>query len=39
LPEKPFNPWLHMRGDYVRALVGGLAAISLLALVFIILGH
>ena len=23
LPEKPFNPWLHMGGDYVRALVGG----------------
>ncbi|MBV8297471.1 MAG: 4Fe-4S dicluster domain-containing protein [Acidimicrobiia bacterium] len=39
LPEKPFNPWLHMGGDYVRALVGGLAAILTLALVFLFLGH
>ena len=22
LPETPFNPWLHMQGDYVRAVVG-----------------
>ncbi len=21
LPEKPFNPWLHMKGDYVRSVV------------------
>jgi formate dehydrogenase iron-sulfur subunit len=39
LPEKPFNPWLHMGGDYVRALVGGLAAVAALALVFLFLGH
>src|SRR4051794_11309221 len=39
LPEKPFNPWLHMNGDYVRALLGGLAAIAALALVFLVLGH
>jgi len=39
LPEKPFNPWLHMGGDYVRALVGGLMAIGALALVFLFLGH
>ena len=26
LPEKPFNPWLHMRGDYVRSLVGAASA-------------
>ena len=31
LPEEPFNPWLHMKGDYVRAVVGGLAAIAVLA--------
>jgi formate dehydrogenase iron-sulfur subunit len=39
LPEGPFNPWLHMGGDYVRALVGGLAAVAALALVFLFLGH
>jgi formate dehydrogenase iron-sulfur subunit len=39
LPEKPFNPWLHMGGDYVRALLGGLAAIAALVLVFLVLGR
>jgi formate dehydrogenase iron-sulfur subunit len=39
LPEKPFNPWLHMGGDYLRALVGGLAAVVVLALVFLVLGN
>jgi formate dehydrogenase iron-sulfur subunit len=39
LPDKPFNPWLHMPGDYVRALAGGLAAIAVLALLFLFLGH
>ena len=39
LPEKPFNPWLHMGGDYLRAFVGGLAAIVALALMFLFLGH
>jgi formate dehydrogenase iron-sulfur subunit len=38
LPEQPFNPWLHMEGDYVRAIVGGLAAAVLLTL-FLLLGH
>ncbi len=39
LPEKPFNPWLHMRGDYIRALAAGLAALATLALVFLFLGN
>ena len=39
LPEKPFNPWLHMGGDFVRALLGGLAAIAALVLLFLFLGH
>ncbi len=39
LPEKPLNPWLNMGGDYTRALVGGLAAIAALAVVFLLLGH
>ena len=35
LPDAPFNPWLHMMGDYVRSVTGGLAAIAvLLAVVF-----
>jgi formate dehydrogenase iron-sulfur subunit len=37
LPEKPFNPWLHMMGDYVRALVGGLAAVAVLLTVVLLL--
>jgi formate dehydrogenase iron-sulfur subunit len=39
LPEKPQNPWLHMKGDYVRALVGGLVAVAVLLAVFILLGN
>jgi len=39
LPDKPFNPWLHMRGDYVRALVGALTAVAALVALFLILGH
>jgi len=37
LPEAPFNPWLHMVGDYVRSFAGGLAGIAaLLAVVFLL---
>jgi formate dehydrogenase iron-sulfur subunit len=37
LPDAPFNPWLHMMGDYVRSVSGGLAAIAvLLAVVFLL---
>ena len=37
LPDAPFNPWLHMMGDYVRSVTGGLAAIAvLLAVVFLL---
>ncbi len=39
LPEKPFNPWLHMGGDYIRSLVGALTALATLIAVFLILGH
>src|SRR5205814_3165274 len=38
LPEEPFNPWLHMGGDYARSVVGALAAIAVLAAVFLVLG-
>jgi formate dehydrogenase iron-sulfur subunit len=39
LPEKPFNPWLHMGGDYLRGLLGGLAAVAVIVLMFLFLGH
>jgi formate dehydrogenase iron-sulfur subunit len=32
LPETPVNPWLHMRGDYLRALVSGLVSLAVLIL-------
>ena len=36
LPDQPFNPWLHMVGDYARSIAGGLAAIgALLAVVLL----
>jgi formate dehydrogenase iron-sulfur subunit len=30
LPANPFNPWLHMRGDYARSVAAGLVALALL---------
>lgn len=37
LPDRPFNPWLHMTGDYVRSIAGGLAGITaLLAVMFLL---
>ena len=36
LPEAPFNPWLHMIGDYVRTIVSGLATVAaILAVLFL----
>ena len=37
LPDAPFNPWLHMMGDYVRSVAGGLAAIAALLVVVFLL--
>jgi formate dehydrogenase iron-sulfur subunit len=39
LPDEPFNPWLHMAGDYARSLVGALTAMAILVAVFLILGR
>jgi formate dehydrogenase iron-sulfur subunit len=39
LPDKPFNPWLHMGGDYLRALVGALSAIAAIIAVFLLWSH
>jgi formate dehydrogenase iron-sulfur subunit len=39
LPDKPFNPWLHVRGDYVRAIVSALTAIAVFVAALLLLGH
>jgi formate dehydrogenase iron-sulfur subunit len=39
LPDMPFNPWLHMGRDYIRALVGALVAAVALVGVFLFLGY
>jgi formate dehydrogenase iron-sulfur subunit len=39
LPDKPFNPWMHMGRDYIRALVGALASAVALVGMFLFLGH
>jgi formate dehydrogenase iron-sulfur subunit len=38
LPETPFNPWLHMKGDYLRALVSGLVSLAVLLAVLMLGG-
>ncbi len=38
LPDVPFNPWLHMRGDYARSLLSGLAALAVLLVVLLLGG-
>jgi len=35
LPDNPFNPWLRMKGDYIRAAVCCLAAIAALLPLFL----
>jgi len=30
LPETPLNPWLAMKGDYVRAVATGLVSLAVL---------
>jgi formate dehydrogenase iron-sulfur subunit len=39
LPENPLNPWLHMAGDYARAVAGGLAAVAVVLAAFLALGR
>ncbi|HEY2157883.1 MAG TPA: 4Fe-4S dicluster domain-containing protein [Isosphaeraceae bacterium] len=38
LPESPFNPWRHMKGDYARAIAGALGAIAVFLAVVILAG-
>ena len=30
LPETPVNPWLAMKGDYLRAVLSGLLSLAVL---------
>jgi formate dehydrogenase iron-sulfur subunit len=39
LPDEPFNPWLHMKGDYLRSFGSGLAMVVALLLLLVLLGH
>jgi formate dehydrogenase iron-sulfur subunit len=38
LPESPFNPWLHMSGDYLRTAIGGLITLAVPLVVFLLRG-
>jgi formate dehydrogenase iron-sulfur subunit len=38
LPDKPFNPWLHMRGDYLRTVLVGLITLAALLVVILMSG-
>lgn len=37
LPERPFNPWLNMAGDYGRSIAGGLLAMAVLLAVLLLM--
>ena len=39
LPEQPFNPWLEMKGDYVRSIVCGLLALGSMVAVLLLGGR
>jgi formate dehydrogenase iron-sulfur subunit len=39
LPEKPFDPWNRMKGDYVRAIMGGLAGVAIVLAMFLLQGR
>jgi formate dehydrogenase iron-sulfur subunit len=32
LPDEPFHPWLHMKGDYLKAVISGLLSLAVLGL-------
>jgi formate dehydrogenase iron-sulfur subunit len=39
LPERPLNPWLRMRGDYLRAFATGLVTLAALLALLLFLGR
>jgi len=38
LPKDPVNPWIHMRGDYLRTILVGLATLVVLLAAFLVGG-
>jgi len=38
LPKDPFNPWIHMTGDYLRTVLAGAVTFALLLAVFLLWG-
>jgi formate dehydrogenase iron-sulfur subunit len=38
LPDKPFNPWIHMTGDYLRTVLAGVLTFAVLLAVFFFRG-
>jgi formate dehydrogenase iron-sulfur subunit len=39
LPKDPVNPWIHMRGDYLRTILVGMATLAVLLAVFLVGGR
>jgi formate dehydrogenase iron-sulfur subunit len=39
LPATPFNPWLHMNGDYARAAISALASLAVVLIAALVLGR
>jgi formate dehydrogenase iron-sulfur subunit len=39
LPDRPVNPWLAMKGDYLRAVASGLVSLAVLLGILLVLGH
>jgi formate dehydrogenase iron-sulfur subunit len=38
LPEKPFNPWIHMTGDYLRTAAAGLLTLAVFLAAIVLAG-
>jgi formate dehydrogenase iron-sulfur subunit len=38
LPKDPFNPWIHMRGDYLRTVLAGVVTFAVLLAAFLLGG-
>jgi formate dehydrogenase iron-sulfur subunit len=39
LPKEPVNPWVHMGGDYLRAVLAGVVTLAVLLAVFLLGGR
>jgi formate dehydrogenase iron-sulfur subunit len=39
LPATPFNPWLHMKGDYIRAAASAVASLAIVLIAALVLGR